>query len=92
MTKLDLMAQIAKGNDNLTQKQAEVIVDQIFDSMMDALAKGDHVEIRGFGRFTVKQREARTGRNPQTGEPVQIPAKRVPTFKTGKQLLEKMNS
>jgi len=92
MTKSDLIGQIAKGNDNLTQKQAEIIVDQIFDSVMDALAGGDSVDIRGFGSFKVKQRKARTGRNPQTGETIQIPAKRVPSFKTGKQLQEKMNS
>jgi len=92
MTKSDLIAQIAKGNDNLTQKDAEIIVDQIFDSMMDALSRGDKIDIRGFGSFKVKQREAREGRNPRTGETIQIPAKRVPSFKTGKQLQEKMNS
>jgi integration host factor subunit beta len=91
MTKSELIDKIAKGNENLTQKQAEIIVDQIFEAMMDALAEGDRIDIRGFGRFTVKQREARTGRNPKTGEPVQIPAKRVPSFKTGKKLQEKMN-
>jgi len=92
MTKSDLIDQIAKGNDNLTLKQAEIIVDQIFDSMIDALSRGEKIDIRGFGSFKVKQREARTGRNPQTGESIDIPAKKVPSFKTGKQLQEKMNS
>ncbi len=91
MTKSDLIAQIAKGNDNLTQKDAEIIVDLIFDSMIDTLVQGEKIEIRGFGSFKVKQRDARTGRNPQTGESIDIPAKKVPSFKTGKQLQEMMN-
>jgi integration host factor subunit beta len=91
MTKSDLIAQVAKGNRNLNRKEVEALVDVIFDAITDTLLKGDRVEIRGFGSFKVKQREARVGRNPRTGEAVQIPAKRVPLFKVGKKLQEMVN-
>jgi integration host factor subunit beta len=91
MTKSDLIVHIARSNENLTMKEAEILVETIFDSMIDALDKGDRVEIRGFGSFSVKQRKPRTGRNPKTGEPVQISAKRVANFKVGKQLQERIN-
>jgi integration host factor subunit beta len=91
MTKSDLISQVANRNRHLTVKEIEIITNQIFDSMMDTLARGDRIELRGFGSFSVKQREARTGRNPKTGEAVQIPAKRVPFFKTGKPLQELIN-
>jgi len=86
MTKSDLISQVASRNKPLTHRDAETIVDHIFDSMMDALSRGEHIEIRGFGSFTVKQRDPRTGRNPKTGEEVQIEAKRHPRFKVGKKL------
>ena len=92
MTKSDLINNIAGRLSHLTQKDAEIIVNAIFDSMTDALAGGKRVEIRGFGSFSVKQRKERQGRNPKTGEAVQIPAKRVPFFKVGKDLSLRMNS
>jgi len=91
MTKAELIDQISKRNVHMNQKEAEVVVNQIFDSMMDALVKGERIEIRGFGSFSVKSRPQREGRNPKTGEPVTIPAKRVPFFKVGKELHEKIN-
>ncbi len=91
MTKSDLTSQVASSNHHLTLKEAEIIIDVIFDAITDTLVKGDRVEIRGFGSFKVKQRDARMGRNPKTGEEVQIQAKRVPSFKIGKKLLEMIN-
>jgi integration host factor subunit beta len=70
----------------------EVVVNTIFDSMIDALREGERIEIRGFGSFQVKVREAREGRNPKTGEPVHISAKRTPFFKVGKELKEKVDA
>jgi integration host factor subunit beta len=75
----------------LTQKDAEIIVDTVFDSMIESLAQGERIEIRGFGSFAVKHRDDREGRNPKTGEPVHIPAKRMPHFKIGKELYERIN-
>lgn len=76
---------------NLPKKQAEIAVNTIFDSMTDALIKGERVEIRGFGSFTNRYYEAYTGRNPKTGSPVQVPPKRLPFFKVGKDLRERVN-
>jgi integration host factor subunit beta len=92
MTKSDLTSQVASSNRHLTLKEAEIIIDVIFDAITDTLVNGDRVEIRGFGSFKVKQRDARMGRNPRTGEEVQISAKRVPSFKVGKKLLEMINT
>jgi len=75
----------------LTQKDAEIIVDTIFDSMVECLAQGERIEIRGFGSFAVKHRDTREGRNPKTGETVHIPAKRMPHFKIGKELYGRIN-
>jgi len=91
MTKSELIDQIAKRNTHMNQKDAEIVVNQIFDSMIDALVKGERIEIRGFGSFSVKNRPQREGRNPKTGDTVTIPAKRVPFFKIGKELHEKIN-
>lgn len=87
MTKADLVEKVAVQV-SLTKKDTEVVIDTIFDSISQALAsKNDSkVELRGFGSFRVRRRRARQGRNPQTGNPVQVPAKRVPYFKPGKEL------
>ncbi len=92
MTKSELIAYLAEENPHLYQRDVERIVTTIFDEIASALADGDRVELRGFGAFSVKQRDARIGRNPRTGEAVNVAAKRVPYFKTGKQLREKLNN
>ncbi len=92
MTKSELIAYLAEANPHLYQRDVERIVTTIFDEIASALAEGDRVELRGFGAFSVKQRCARVGRNPRTGEAVNVAAKRVPYFKTGKQLREKLNN
>ena len=83
---------LAESNPHLYQRDVERIVATIFDVITDALAQGDRVELRGFGAFSVKQRQARIGRNPRTGESVAVAAKRVPYFKTGKELRERLNA
>jgi integration host factor subunit beta len=92
MTKSELIAYLADENTHLYQRDVERIVITIFDEIAAALTRGDRVELRGFGAFSVKQRNARVGRNPRTGESVSVAAKRVPYFKTGKQLREKLNN
>ena len=87
MTKADLVEKVANEAD-LTKKDAEQLVEIIFDSITDSLNKGEKIELRGFGSFRVRQRNSRKGRNPKTGDTVQIPAKRVPFFKAGKELRE----
>ena len=91
MTKSELIAQLAQENPHLRQPDIEAIVATIFDEVIAALARGDRVELRGFGAFSAKQREARTGRNPRTGAAVEVVAKRVPFFKTGKELRDRLN-
>lgn len=91
MTKSELVQRIADLNPHLRIVDVEKIVDTIFGAITDALAQGDRVELRGFGAFSVKHREARVGRNPRTGESVQVDAKRLPFFKTGKALRERLN-
>jgi integration host factor subunit beta len=86
-----LIQKIAEENPHLYQRDVERIVSTLFDEIAAALARGDRVELRGFGAFSVKSRDARVGRNPRTGEAVQVPEKRVPFFKTGKDLRERMN-
>ena len=76
---------------NLPRKKAEQVVNLLFDSMTDALAKGDRIEIRGFGSFVAKHYDARMGRNPRTGESIPVPAKRLPFFKVGKELKERVD-
>ena len=92
MTKSELIAYLAEENPHLYQRDVERIVTTIFDEIASALSRGDRVELRGFGAFSVKQRDARIGRNPRTGEAVQVDAKRVPYFKTGKQLRDKLKN
>jgi len=91
MTRSELIARIAQKNPHLYQRDVERIVSTIFEEIADALANGDRVELRGFGAFSVKHREARVGRNPRTGESVDVAEKTVPFFKTGKQLRERIN-
>ena len=91
MTKSELINRVAERLPYLTRKDAEIIVNTIFDSMVDALVEGDRIEIRGFGSFKEKTRGDREGRNPKTGESVRIPAKRMPFFKIGKELYERIN-
>ena len=88
MTKSGLIEDVARQTQHISKKDTEVVVNTIFDSMIEALKRGDRIEIRGFGSFQVKVREAREGRNPKTGEPVHISAKRSPFFKVGKELKE----
>jgi integration host factor subunit beta len=92
MTKSDLVQTLSEKISTLTKKECEVIVDTVFQNMRDALHKGEKIEIRGFGSFTVRVRRAKEGRNPKTGEKVSIPEKRIPFFKVGKELRELVNS
>lgn len=91
MTKSELIARLADRNPHLYLRDVEKIVETIFDEISAALARGDRVELRGFGAFSIKHRDARTGRNPRTGETVQVEAKRLPFFKTGKGLRDRLN-
>jgi integration host factor subunit beta len=86
MTKRDLIDEVVKLYPRFSGRDAEVMVNAVFDSMTDALARGERIEIRGFGSFVVKHRQAREGRNPKTGALVPVAAKRVPFFKVGKEL------
>jgi integration host factor subunit beta len=92
MTKSELIQRLAEQNPHLFHRDVERIVTTIFDSITDALARGERVELRGFGAFSVKRRDARTGRNPRTGDSVDVSEKCVPFFKTGKQLRERLNT
>ena len=92
MIKSELIQKIAAANQHLYHRDIEKIVNVLFDEIVDALARGDRVELRGFGAFTVKHRAPRTGRNPRTGEPVNVDEKFVPFFKTGKELRERLNN
>ena len=92
MTKSELIARLTASNQHLYQRDLERIVSSVFDTITNTLAARERVELRGFGAFSVKQRGARTGRNPRTGESVQVTEKITPYFKTGKQLREKLNS
>ena len=91
MIRSELVASIAEQNPHLTIRDVEKIVATVFDEISDALAEGRRVELRGFGAFSTRAREARTGRNPRTGTAVKVSAKRVPYFKPGKELREKLN-
>ena len=91
MTKADLIDELAKVS-NLTKKESETIVNTVFENITEALVKGDKVELRGFGSFRIRQRNARKGRNPKTGTSVSVPEKRVPFFKVGKRLREHVNA
>ncbi len=91
MTKSELIQRLAEQNPHLYQRDVERIVSAIFDEITAALSRGDRVELRGFGAFSVKRREARVGRNPRTGDSVHVDEKHIPFFKTGKQLRERLN-
>lgn len=91
MTKSQLIQKLAEQNPHLYLRDIERIVDSVFERITQALVDGDRVELRGFGAFSIKQRDARTGRNPRTGETVEVDAKRLPFFKTGKALRERLN-
>jgi integration host factor subunit beta len=90
MTKADLIEEVSRVVE-MTRKDSEVIVESIFDSVVRSLHKGDKIEIRGFGSFRTRQRQARIGRNPKTGERVEVPAKRIPYFKPSKELKDLVN-
>jgi integration host factor subunit beta len=91
MTRSELIAGLAEDNPHLTIGDVERIVAALFDEMTAALARNERVELRGFGAFTVKHRNARAGRNPRTGETVEVEQKSVPFFKAGKELRERIN-
>lgn len=91
MTRSELISRVAHRYPELYQREVERVVTTIFNEIAAALARGDRVELRGFGAFSVKRRDARTGRNPRTGDPVHVDAKAVPFFKTGKQLRDRLN-
>ena len=91
MIKSELVLKIAEQNPHLYQRDVENIVNAILDTIADALARGDRVELRGFGAFSIKRRDARTGRNPRTGETVSVSEKLIPVFKTGKEMRIRLN-
>ncbi len=92
MTKSELVDRLVELNSILTRKESETVVSIVFDSMCEALQSGEKVEIRGFGSFTIRDRDAREARNPKSGEIVKIPSKKTPFFKTGKELRERVNN
>ena len=92
MTKSELIQRLAELNTHLYQRDVELIVTAIFDEITAALSRGDRVELRGFGAFSVKRRDARQGRNPRTGDSVRVDEKHIPFFKTGKQLRDRLNA
>ena len=91
MIKSELVQKIVDENPHLYQRDVERIVGTIFDEIIDAMAAGKRVELRGFGAFSIKKRDARVGRNPRTGESVKVEEKHVPFFKTGKLLRDRLN-
>ncbi|QLP96613.1 MAG: integration host factor subunit beta [Rhodoblastus sp.] len=91
MIKSELVQRIAERNPHLYQRDVENVVNAILDEITHTMARGDRVELRGFGAFSVKRRNARVGRNPRTGEQVEVDEKCVPFFKTGKELRERLN-
>jgi len=90
MTKAELVEEVSRVSD-LTKKHSEVIVDTVFKSIVDALQRGEKIELRGFGSFRLRRREPRKGRNPKTGDRVDVPPKQVPYFKPGKELKDLIN-
>jgi integration host factor subunit beta len=92
MTKSELILRLAEANPKLYQRDIERIVTTMFNEIAEALARGDRVELRGFGTFSVKVRGARSGRNPRTGASVSVAEKAIPFFKTGKELRERLNA
>jgi integration host factor subunit beta len=90
MTKAELVEEVARSTE-LTKKHAEIIVNTVFESIVDSLKAGEKIELRGFGSFRIRRRGSRIGRNPKTGDRVKVPAKRIPYFKPGKDLREMLN-
>ena len=91
MIRSELLAALAEENPDLRPEEVEQVVDIFFEELAQRLAEGGRVELRGFGAFSTRERQARQGRNPRTGETVEVPAKRVPYFKPGKDMREKLN-
>lgn len=91
MTKSELIARLAELNPSLYHRDLEQLVNTVFDTITEALEKGDRVELRGFGAFSLRERKARLGRNPRTGEAVDVEAKTIPFFKMGKGMRERLN-
>lgn len=91
MIRSELIQKISEENPHLFQRDVERIVNTVFEEVINAMSRGDRVELRGFGAFSVKKRDARQGRNPRTGESVSVDQKHVPFFKTGKLLRERLN-
>ncbi len=91
MIKSELIAILAEENPHLYQRDVERVVSTVFDTITDALAEGNRVELRGFGAFSVKERESRMGRNPRTGDAIEIAAAKIPAFKAGKALKDAVN-
>jgi DNA-binding protein HU-beta len=91
MKKSDLVDVVAQQR-NLPRPQVEATIDSLLEALTDGLSKGERIDLRGFGAFAVRESAARTGRNPQTGESIQIAARRVPTFKAGKELRDRVNN
>jgi integration host factor subunit beta len=91
MIRSELVQKLCTDFPDLTQREVETVVSAVFDSITDQLAHGGRVELRGFGAFSTRKRDARVGRNPRTGESVQVDAKRVPYFKPGKEMRERLN-
>ena len=92
MIRSELLAALAKDNPELRAEEVERVVDVFFDEIAERLAGGGRVELRGFGAFSTRERQARKGRNPRTGETVDVPGKRVPYFKPGKEMRERLNA
>tara|TARA_B100000678_G_scaffold123901_1_gene103610 strand:- start:89 stop:370 length:282 start_codon:yes stop_codon:yes gene_type:complete len=91
MIRSELLQKLANDNPELRAQEVEQVVDIFFEEIAQRLAEGGRVELRGFGAFSTREREARTGRNPRTGDPVDVPAKRVPYFKPGKEMRNALN-
>ena len=91
MIRSELLAALAKDNPDLRAEEVEQVVDIFFDEISQRLAEGGRVELRGFGAFSTREREARQGRHPRTGDPVEVPAKRVPYFRPGKEMRRVLN-
>ena len=92
MIRSELLQALAKENPDLRAEEVEQVLDTFFDEIAKRLAEGGRVELRGFGAFSTRGRDSRTGRNPRTGETVDVPAKRVPYFKPGKEMRERLNA
>lgn len=91
MTRAELVEHVTRASD-LSKKHAEIVVNTVFEAIIEALSSDEKIELRGFGSFRIRRRQSRVGRNPKTGERVEVPAKRIPYFKPGKELKELINA